>query len=297
MKFNTLLTGAVLCLVSSCVVELLPAGDSIVQKKPPGVPESAEPLANWKVEDISAWSHENQLFLVLRGDPSDEIPRIPRLANVVRRIHWLNDTDTKLQVHPEPATWIIKSDSTAPIRTVNAASGVLVLTLDASPRVFEESIVCEPGDSDVVVLPAQYAVTHGETLRFEPQPHKNTVGYWSNEADFAEWQFRLDKAGIYEVDILQGCGKGHGGSRVELRTESSTIEFEVQETGHFQNFVWRTLGKLELKATQKGSLSLVPVHKQAGAVMDVRAVRLAPVGTKRSFEPELADPTALPVSR
>ena len=35
-------------------------------------------------------------------------------------------------------------------------------------------------DGGAVVLHARHATVHGRTLRYEPQPHKNTVGYWTD---------------------------------------------------------------------------------------------------------------------
>lgn len=270
------------------------AGDPVSEDRPPGIPGSAEPLAGWTAKDIRALCVGDQLFLILDKEPADGLVKIPRLASVVRSIHWLDDPDTELKLQPEPAMWIIKAAPSLKIKASSTSKLVLVLNLDAPARVFDEHIVCEPNADGIIVLPARNADTKGETLRFEPQSHKNTVGYWSNEKDFAEWHYGLKAAGQYEIDILQGCGKGHGGSKVSCKTESGALEFEVQETGHFQNFIWRTVGSLELKATELSSLSLIPVHKSAGAVMDVRAVRIVPVGTERSFEPELADPSLLP---
>jgi hypothetical protein len=282
---------------SVCLLVLLlfpmPALSRATNPAPPsGVPDTARVVDAWDVPHSNAWALEDQLFLVLMETPSDERVTIPRLANVVKRIHWLADPDMELKIQPEPSRWIISATSSPKAR--ESKHQILVLTLDAPPIVFRESIVTKPDAEGILTLAAKNAVTHGDTLRFEPQPHKNTVGYWSNEKDTAEWHYALEAEGDYEIDILQGCGKGHGGSTVELKTDSSQFRFEVQETGHFQNFIWRTVGTAHLKATEKGSLRLVPAEKAGGAVMDVRAVRLVPRGEERSFKPELADPASLP---
>jgi hypothetical protein len=94
-----------------------------------------------------------------------------------------------------------------------------------------------------------------------------------NTADRAWWDFRLDEPGRYRVTVLQGCGAGQGGSTVELNTGGSAIEFTVEETGHFQRFVPRAVGTLDLPA---GNVRLVvtPLEKKAAAVMDLRSVTL-----------------------
>ena len=253
---------------------------------PSGIPVGAEKM---KFTSADGWAFENQLLIVVNEPKADNVVRIPRLANVVKSVVWKTGSDAPMQVQPEPTEWLIKPGA-APADQ----PGILVLTLDGPPVIFDESVVAVPDANQHVLLPAKYAKTVGENLRFEPQPHKNTVGYWSNLKDTAHWQLKVEQSGVYEVDILQGCGKGHGGSHVQLQIENQMLSFEVQETGHFQNFLWRTLGKVTLSKADRASLALVPQSKPGGAVMDVRAIRLVPVGSERSFESELADPAALP---
>ena len=72
---------------------------------------------------------------------------------------------------------------------------------------------------------------------------------------------------------LQGCGKGSGGSIVALEVGAARAEFTVEETGHFQRFVPREVGVLELAAGDN-TLTVRPVKKKGAAVMDLRRVTL-----------------------
>lgn len=263
------------------------AEQSGMAAQPEGVPADAKRLIGPGFEAIEAWSAGSELFVVLPTTSAETSLKLPRLANVVEQIHWQSDPKSKLSLQPEPSNWVIK-----PGLSPGNKPAILILRLDTEAKMFDETVLVQPDAEKVLFLPAKFARTHGENLRFEPQPHKNTVGYWSNAKDTAEWQLKITSAGEYEIDILQGCGKGHGGSDVQLQIENQTLDFIVQETGHFQNFVWRTIGKVRLSASDKTSLMLVPQKKKGGAVMDVRAVRLAPVGTARAFDPQLADPGA-----
>ena len=119
-------------------------------------------------------------------------------------------------------------------------------------------------------------MTHGEKLRFEPQPHKNTVGYWVNTEDWCEWHFTA-KPGDYKVYIWQGCGTGQGGSEVGVASGNTTVKFIVEDTGHFQNFKQREIGVLKLNDTGDYKLRLKPIKKAKNAVMDVRRIKLVPV--------------------
>src|SRR5258705_9953247 len=59
-------------------------------------------------------------------------------------------------------------------------------------------------DDGTVVLHAKDASVHGSTVRYEPDPHKNTVGYWTRLEDWVSWEFEIKKDGKFSVEILQG---------------------------------------------------------------------------------------------
>lgn len=130
-----------------------------------------------------------------------------------------------------------------------------------------------PARQGFIRLAATDATVAGEKLRFEPQPEKDTLGYWVNGADRAWWDFRLDEPGRYRVVALTACGAGQGGSRVEIAAGASRLEFEVEETGHFQRFVPRDRGVLDLPAGAV-RLEVRALSKQAAAVMDLRQITL-----------------------
>jgi len=128
-----------------------------------------------------------------------------------------------------------------------------------------------------VSLPAKWATVHGETLRFEPLPHKNTLGYWTNPQDWASWEFDLKAAGTYEVELTIGCGNGSGGSEVDVLVGDQKLSFVVEQTGGFQNFVPRKIGQIKLEKPGRHSFEIRPQRKPGAAVMDVPLVKLLPV--------------------
>lgn len=128
-----------------------------------------------------------------------------------------------------------------------------------------------------ITLPARTADVHGTQLRYEPLPHKNTLGFWTRPEDSASWEFQATKAGKFTVEVLQGCGKGQGGSEVEVRVADQALRFTVEDTGHFQTFKPRSLGTVQLAAPGRYTLVVQPLGKKGAAVMDLRAVTLRPV--------------------
>ena len=129
-----------------------------------------------------------------------------------------------------------------------------------------------PADG-LIRLEARDARVAGARLRYEPEPHKDTLGFWVNPDDTASWTFAVAEAGRYRVRVLQGCGRGSGGSRVALECAGSRVEFTVAETGHFQRFVAREAGVLELPAGES-TLTVRALAKRGAAVMDLRRVTL-----------------------
>jgi arylsulfatase A len=128
-----------------------------------------------------------------------------------------------------------------------------------------------------VELHARDVTVHGTTVRYEPQPHKNTIGFWTKAEDWVSWDFEVTRLGTFRLEILQGCGTGSGGAEVEFAVAGQSITDVVVETGHFQNFIARPLGLVRLSAPGTYTFTVKPKTKPGKAVMDLRTVTLRPV--------------------
>ena len=134
-----------------------------------------------------------------------------------------------------------------------------------------------PQEKDgTVTLPARSAAVHGVMLRYEPLPHKNTLGFWVRASDWASFDFTITAPGTFAVQVLQGCGKGQGGSEVEFAVGARTLQMTVEDTGHFQNFKARDIGRMTLDKPGRYTMTVKPKKKAAAAVMDLRSVTLTP---------------------
>jgi hypothetical protein len=175
---------------------------------------------------------------------------------------------TPLGFQPNLTDWTIakpKAGATDP--------DVVVVEVQGKPRLAGEPVVSEPAGDGSITLAAHHAVCHGRLLRYEPQPHKNTVGYWATRRT-VRVEIQGDKAGSFKVILLQGCGKGQGGSAVQVLAAGQTLDYTVEDTGHFQNFVERPAGTLKLEKPGDFTLEIRAAKKAKGAVMDIRQVRL-----------------------
>jgi arylsulfatase A len=130
------------------------------------------------------------------------------------------------------------------------------------------------GPAGLVLLSAKDGQVIGEKLRYEDPPQKDTLGFWVNPVDYVEWDCTVPQAGRYAIEVLQGCVKG--GSQVDVHVGGQSVRFTVEDTGHFQRFVPKRIGILELPAGQT-VVSVKPFEKKGGAVMDLRRVTLVRV--------------------
>lgn len=200
---------------------------------------------------------------------------IPRFCTPVRSARWAAEGGEPPTLHPEPRHWVVKWRA----RPIDCRE--IVIEFDGPPLLPAEAAPIVAAGDGSLVLPACRATTTGTALRYEPQPHKNTVGYWTAAADVASWEIECPRPGTYAVAILQGCGAGHGGSTATLRLARhgdivAAVPFTTLDTGHFQNFRWLDIGTLTVPAAGRHVLSVAPDRIAKAALCDIRAVSLVP---------------------
>jgi arylsulfatase A-like enzyme len=189
---------------------------------------------------------------------AQETPQNPNFDEALHRALYVDRDPSKLTVGPSAAEvetqW---KDWRAGMNAAVKGSKVMVT----------------PARGDIRLL-ARDAQVHGTKMHYEDAPQKNTLGFWTQQEDWASWEFTVPEAGKFEVEVLQGCGST-GGSKVAVEVGGQALGFVVEPTGHFQNFIQRTIGVVELSAG-KQTLAVKPQTKQGAAVMDLRRVVLRP---------------------
>src|SRR4029078_40651 len=172
--------------------------------------------------------------------------------------------DTKLNrqlyIDQDPSQWAAQSTAAATAPKWKAWRE----QMNAAVKGHKPSVTPATGD---IRLHAKDARVHGQTLRYESQPNKSVLGYWTNAEDWVDWDFEVKSPGKYEVEIQQGCGKGSGGAEVAVDIDDRTLTFTVQDTGNFQSMILSTIGEVTL-ATGRHVLAVKPRTKPGVAVMD-----------------------------
>lgn len=201
---------------------------------------------------------------------TEKMFKTPRLNNPVTSAREVG-TDRQISLRPEVDHWTL---DLAPFN--REVPLTIRLETVGMPRLASLPVICSERNG-CISLPAHFANVYGELLRYEPQPHKNTIGYWANEEDSCDWRFYIDEPGTFEVRIWQGCGKNQGGSQVVAIVGEEEIPFQVIETGHFQRFLERSLGTVNIEHAGTHDFKLHVLEKAANAVMDVQLVELVRV--------------------
>ncbi|HBK73427.1 MAG TPA: hypothetical protein DDZ24_04360 [Planctomycetaceae bacterium] len=197
----------------------------------------------------------------------------PRFCAALASVECIGRPDIKVKVHPEPTQWRFQWDAGFP------KDGELLVTFDSTPLLLSEQQRNEAASDGSMLLRACEADTRGEKLRYEPQPYKNTVGFWTEQGDSAAWRCHFSESGWYSVGLLQGCGKGQGGSegRIVFVKEGEEIEAVacvVKETGHFQNFEWVHNGHVMIDVVGDYTVIIQPTQIKQKAFGDIRAVSI-----------------------
>jgi hypothetical protein len=137
-------------------------------------------------------------------------------------------------------------------------------------------------DDGTITLHGRDATVLGTALRYEPAEKKQTLGFWTRAGDAAVWSFSVRQPGAFDVEVLQGCGTGQGGSTVQVtvdpgRVSAATVDFTVEDTGGFQAFRPRVIGRVRLDAQGDHELRVQPRSIAKAAACDIRQIRLIPV--------------------
>ncbi len=138
-----------------------------------------------------------------------------------------------------------------------------------------EGELVKQSDDGTVQLPAKSATTWSENMRYEPKPEKNCLGFWTDPQDFAEWEFKMNQPGKYQVIVHQGSSGG--GSEVAVQFGEQQLKFSVQNTGDFHKHTPVPVGEITVNKPGVYRLAIKPQGKNGGAIMDVGKVELKPV--------------------
>ena len=277
MHINTLHFRIPFILLFTAMIQSVHGADTLGQSE---IPANASPRPELSRKGSSVYLAGNTLWLKLDGNAmKTRKVVIPRLCAPIRSIGWRGQPDAELKIRPAQQEW------TFTWKTVPSDASVIEIVFDSKPFLPANCPVAVPAGDGSVMLQAWQAKTFGEKILFEPQWYKNTVGYWAVESDYATWELKIEQPGTYSIAVLQGCGKGQGGSDASITLQrgnevKAELAFRTIDTGHFQNFRWNDLGNVKLSEAGRYQLRIDAKRIAKVALFDVRTIHLVRQATE-----------------
>ena len=222
----------------------------------------------WGRCTTKAGKDSTTLFLHVFDWPADGKLVVPGLMNTPRKAWLLADRKEKsLTVAAGTEGLTITLPSAAP----DPISSTVVLTVRGAPQVEQITIVQDFDGS--LVLAANEATLRGKTIRYEEGSERNSLGFWTDPADFATWDAKIQKPGKFEVTVEAAAT---GKSALTFAVGDKSVQGPIQSTGDYGKFRNIKLGTIEIGTAGKAAFSLKAV-KEDWQPVNVRSVRLRPV--------------------
>lgn len=125
-------------------------------------------------------------------------------------------------------------------------------------------------------LAASMAAIFGDQIIFEP-PFGN-IGYWHGVQDHVVWSIELSAAQKFDVYMDFACAPDSAGNRFRVDVGRQSLAGQVVSTGGWDKYSLAKLGELSLDAGKHRVIFRPDESSLRGALADLRALHLVPVG-------------------
>jgi alpha-L-fucosidase len=211
------------------------------------------------------------LYLHIFNWPEDGRLVVPGLMNEVQ-VATLLSTGARLATATTTDGVVVQVPTAAP----DSISATVLLRIRGTPRIAAVPITQE-ADGFVRLL-ASEAVLHGE-LRYEFGDGKDNIGYWTNPADWASWDFVIDRPGVFQVAV-ETASLGDG--RFEVALGGQSLRGRASNTGDYTRFKRATLsGTLEIAGPGSVTLAVKPISG-GWAPLNLKSITLKPTTGRSS---------------
>ena len=161
----------------------------------------------------------------------------------------------------------------------NVLATICDLTLAAETFPGNRPALVTQGAGGGLTLPATKAAIYGTRLIFEPR-YKN-LGWWQRPDDRAVWTVETAKPGRYRVRFDFACSQSDAGNSFTLTAGTERLTGKIPSTGTWDDYVEKDFGEIRLSGGVE-EVILGTVGDPRGALIDLRTVRLVPVGERKA---------------
>ncbi len=209
------------------------------------------------------------LYLHVFDWPKDGILRVPGLKNKVTSARLLATGQT---LKPEAGGDGVAL--TVPAASPDPVAAVVEVRIEGPLTV--EKAWPKQADDGTITLPALLADIYnvqGTNTQVELKQDIYNIGHWTGSQCRVQWQFRIDRPGIFEV---AGQISIQGESRAELKIGDKTLTAVFAATGSYDNFQTQRLGTIAIEKPGLYTFEICP-DKDAWNPINVRLLTLTPL--------------------
>jgi len=221
-----------------------------------------------------------KLFLHVFDWPRDGILRVPGLKNRIVSAYLLADKSrSPMPISRTPQDVLINVGKKAP----DPIDTVIVLSLEGKPDVDNTirqnpkgGVELQTGEADIYGNNARYYT--GATVR-----HGDYITGWISLEDWLSWEFRIDRPGAFDVEIMYACNKNNSGSTFAVAVAGQELTGKVKPSftsetfrGGPNDFTSDKIGKITLTEPGIYTLSVKPEKIAGKDLMYLKTVTLRP---------------------
>ena len=211
------------------------------------------------------------LYLHVFVWPADGQLLVPGLKNAAQQAYLLVDPKkTPLAIQSTVEGMTLSVPATAP----DPISSTIVLKVKG-PLDIESASLTQDYDGSLI-LPAVEARLHGNEIKYEAGDQRESIGFWTNPADWVDWEFKVTRPGKFDVTAEVAALEKVS---IEVATGESRIIGTAAATSDYGKFRLAKLGTVEIPSTGKATLAVRPV-KDGWHAINLKAIRLKPVAAK-----------------
>ncbi|HEX4122225.1 MAG TPA: alpha-L-fucosidase [Verrucomicrobiae bacterium] len=210
------------------------------------------------------------LYLHVFKWPTDGSLLVPGLRNKVTRCYLLSDkSHLPTQSCPDGLAILVPPQAPDPI------SSTIVLKIKGAPDVDQTATISQDYDGSIS-LSASDAVLHGDAIQTESLAGHDSIGFWTNPENWAEWTFKVTTPGQFTVSADVAS---LGAASLDLSVADSHLRADAHATGSYTKFKSAKFGSIDIPSSGLVTLTLRPV-KDGWQPVNLRSLRLTPMSTR-----------------
>jgi alpha-L-fucosidase len=208
------------------------------------------------------------LFLHVFKWPADGKLLVPGLRNDVTTCYLLADASKKPLPTEAGADGLAIS---VPLEAPDPISSTVVLNINGAPTVDRAALISQDYDGSIS-LPASEARLHGDDIQAENLAGHDSIGFWTNPGDWADWEFMVTAPGQFTVSADVAAPDA---ASLDLTVGGSHLRADTKATGSYERFRTFKFGSIEIAAPGTVTLAMRPVTEGWHPV-NLRSLRLTP---------------------